>query len=334
MPIRWLPLPRKTKPSIGRSTILETARGQVAKMLGNQRDADVGGQECVRILTARMQRQAMVDQIQSVLSGCERWRMAILPVDGAMATPETDDDEEKAEQARSITATREELYNTVSGGAELDANYLLLVALSSVVAGIGLVNDSVAIVIGAMVIAPLLGPNLALALAAALGDRALMVKAAVTGVIGICLAILLSTAFSFLAPVTLESHELMLRTEVGYGAMALALASGAAAALSLTTGLSTTLVGVMVTVALLPPAVTAGLMLGDGRFDVAIGALSLLAVNIISVLLMAQLVFLVKGIRPHRWLQRKEARQSSTMMLAISGGLLALAAVIIAIRYG
>ncbi len=291
------------------------------------------GQQAVRILTAQMQRQILVDRLHSVLAGCERWRLTILPVDAALPAFEPDDEQVKAERAESITATREELYSAVAGGADLTAVYLVLVALSTLVAGIGMVTDNIAIVIGAMVIAPLLGPNLALALATALGDRALMAKAITTGAAGVGLALGLSAAFSFLAPVALESRELMLRTQVGYDALALALASGAAAALSLTTGLSTTLVGVMVAVALLPPAVAAGLMLGAARFDLALGALTLLAVNVISVLLAAQLVFLVKGIRPHQWLERKAAQQSTTLMIAITVGLLVAAALIIAIEY-
>ena len=64
--------------------------------------------------------------------------------------------------------------------------------------------------------------------------------------------------------------------------MTLALASGAAA-LSLTTGLSSVLVSVMVAVALLPPAVTLGLMLGYGDFNLALGAGLLLAINLVCV---------------------------------------------------
>ena len=58
-----------------------------------------------------------------------------------------------------------------------DSNFLLLVFLSTVVASVGLEQDSVAILIGAMVIAPLLGPNVAFAFGAAIGDRTLMLSA-------------------------------------------------------------------------------------------------------------------------------------------------------------
>jgi len=97
---------------------------------------------------------------------------------------------------------------------------------------------------------------------------------------------------------TLDSVELLARTSVGLDGVLLALASGLAAALSLTTGLSSVLVGVMVAVALLPPTATAGIMLGAGNFELATGALLLLAVNVVCVNIAAKLVFLFRGVRP------------------------------------
>ena len=96
----------------------------------------------------------------------------------------------------------------------------------------------------------------------------------------------------------MTSPELAGRTNVGLDSVALALASGAAAALSLTTGLSSVMVGVMVAVALLPPAVTLGLMLGHGEGSLAAGAGLLLAINVVCINLASKVVFFIKGIRP------------------------------------
>ncbi len=105
-------------------------------------------------------------------------------------------------------------------------------------AAIGLIENNVAVLIGAMVIAPLLAPNLALSLGTALGDMPLMRKSVQTLLAGILLAVSLSAGLGLLWPTDLASHELMSRTEAGLDSVALALASGAAAALSLTTGAS------------------------------------------------------------------------------------------------
>ena len=160
---------------------------------------------------------------------------------------------------------------------------VMLVLLSTIVAAVGLLADNVAVVIGAMVIAPLLGPNLAQALGVALGDRRLAWRALRTNLAGIVLAVALSAAVGALLRGEITSDELLQRTVVGLDSVTLALASGAAAVLSISTGLPSVLVGVMVAVALLPPAATMGIMLGHGLFDLAAGAALLLAVNVVCV---------------------------------------------------
>ena len=200
------------------------------------------------------------------------------------------------------------------------------------VAAVGLMENNVAVLIGAMVIAPLLGPNMALALGSSLGDVPLMKKALVTGVTGVLLAGLLGVAMGMVWNVDPGVPEIHSRTEVGLDSVALALASGAAAALSLTTGLSTTLVGVMVAVALLPPTVTAGMLLGSGQQAAAGAAGLLLAVNIVCVILSSKLVFLTRGIRPRTWLERRKAQQSRWLAGLFWVILLGLLVVLILVR--
>lgn len=122
------------------------------------------GRCSVRLLVTTESRQAVLDALQTVLSTSENARIVILPVEASLPRPE----EEDAETSRSRTAglSREELYNSVEKSAQLDGRFLLLVFLSTIVVTIGLLEDNVAVVIGAMVIAPFLGPNIALALAA------------------------------------------------------------------------------------------------------------------------------------------------------------------------
>lgn len=197
-----------------------------------------------------------------------------------------------------------------------------------------MLEDNVAVVIGAMVIAPLLGPNMALALGAALGDMPLMWKAMKTTLAGVSLALFLSAILGIIYPLDLHSHELMARTDVGLDSVVLALASGAAAVVSLTTGLASVLVGVMVAVALLPPTATLGLMIGAGQPKLAMGAALLLAVNIVSVNLAAKVVFWVRGIKPRSWLEKQKANQSMMTYLIIWVLSLAILLVVIFFRKG
>jgi len=262
---------------------------------------------CVyRMLVMPEKVQQVIDALQSILDKTENSRIVIQPVEATLPRPpETEPDE-----ARSKTRSREELYTRIEAGSNLDKNYVLMVMLSTIVAAIGLLEDNVAVVIGAMVIAPLLGPNMSLAFAAALGETNLAIRSLRTNLAGIGIALLLAIGIGLIWPLNFNSHELLIRTDVGLDGIVLALASGMAAVLSLTVGVATSLVGVMVAVALLPPAATLGLMLGAGNYQMALGALLLLSVNVVCVNLAANITFFISGVRPRTWWQKQKARQS------------------------
>lgn len=267
-----------------------------------------GERQSFRMLVNDEKRQAMLDALQNLLGASENTRILVLPVEASLPRPKQD---EKSKNKKSINATREELYSQVAKNVLLDTNFIILVILSTVVAAIGLLENNVAVIVGAMVIAPLLGPNIALAFAATLGDRELMKEAFQTGLTGLVLALVLSMIIGWVWPVVVLNTELMSRTYVGFDDVALALASGAAAVLSLTSGVSSALVGVMVAVALLPPTATLGMLVVSGYPEHAAGAALLLAVNVVSVNLAANLVFLFKGVRPRTWLEKRTAKQSA-----------------------
>ncbi len=292
--------------------------------------ADGEGRQLIRLLVSDEDRQSVLDALQGLLG--ESSKILVLPLEAVLPRKEPEPSDQEAKET--ITTTREEMYNNIVKNAHLDSTYLLLVFLSTVVVAIGLSEDNVAVVIGAMVIAPLLGPNMALALGAALGDMALMWKATKTIISGIVLALSLSIVLGFLYPLNLGSHELMARTDVGLDSVVLALASGAAAVVSLTTGLASVLVGVMVAVALLPPTATLGLMIGANQPKLAVGAALLLAVNIVSVNLAAKIVFWVRGVKPRSWLEKQKANQSMVTYMVIWAISLFVLLVMIFIRKG
>ncbi len=280
------------------------------------------GKVQMRLLVRDDRVQQVLDALQNLLGAQPTANIVVMSVEACLPNP---GDTENSSR-RSVSEARELLYVDVAKGARLDTNYYLLVVLSTLVAAIGLIENNVAVVIGAMVIAPLLGPNLALSFGSAIGDLTLMGKAARTLTVGISLAFILSLLAGMVWPDPLDSHELMSRTDASLDSVSLALASGAAAALSITTGLSGVLVGVMVAVALLPPTVTIGLMLGSGQSDLAMGALLLLAVNIASVNLACNLVFYAKGISPRNYLDKEKARR---IMLGYGFGWLCVLCILI-----
>ena len=265
-------------------------------------------QVSIKILVDTGKSQKILDLLQKLMEGKSNFRVLAYPLEIALPY-------EKNKSSNSAsTVSREALLSQLKAQGNLDSHYMMLVFLSTIVAAIGLIENNVAVIIGAMVIAPLLGPNLALSLSTTLGQVNGILNALRTLVVGISFALGLSIILSLFYPDLVLTPELLSRTTVGIDGLALALASGAAAALSITTGVSSVLVGVMVAVALLPPTVTLGICLGIGSFPEAKGAALLLIANIASVNLTAQLTMRFKGIKP-----REEDHQRTALMIFIVG---------------
>ncbi|MBI1417479.1 MAG: TIGR00341 family protein [Limimaricola sp.] len=300
----------------GPREIVETARDRIDpdKVLSMQTMTGGRGIRSLQIVVDKANRQEVVDALQVGLGKKKDWSLTILQSEVVLPA------REEASSARDLIAetgqTREELLAEVTRAARLDQNYLAMVVLSTIVAAIGLLSDNIAVVIGAMVIAPLLGPILAFALAVALGDLGLMRRAFLVNGAGVGLTLILCVLIGLGLGTLPTSHEVMARTAVGLDGVALALASGAAAALSLLAGSSGVLVGVMVAVALLPPAAAMGLTLGAGQWNAAVGASLLLAVNVVSVTLAAQAVFVLRKITPRTWYRQQAARRAVRINLA------------------
>jgi uncharacterized hydrophobic protein (TIGR00341 family) len=320
---------------------------QVEEIWFTQKNED--GRIIARLLVSPEKRQKVLDALQTIFHNADNYRVLIIPLDTALPKPveaETPADEtlskaqceenealEKERKNAALMNTREEILAQVEKDAQYNNNFILLVILSTIVAAIGLLENNLAVIVGAMVIAPLLGPNIAFSLGASLGEKKLVINALKTIFIGITIAIVFSIGIGLLWPGNFDSVELISRTDVAYSGTAIALASGAAAALSLVSGTSSVLVGVMVAVALMPPAVTIGLMLSIGEFNLAFGAALLLAVNIVCINLSSKLVFLFRGIKPRTWLEAHKANQSRLLYIMIWTLLLTLLIIMIYLRH-
>lgn len=240
---------------------------------------------------------------------------------------------EKQEEApclrKSGRVSREELLTDLAAGLRVTPLYLVMVMLSAVVAAVGLIRDDVAVIIGAMVIAPLLTPNVALAMATTLGDLSMIRRTLLTNVSGIAAAFGLAVAIGAVYQVDPRLDQIERRTVAGLGDIVLALAAGAAGAVSMTTGVPAALVGVMVAVAMLPPLVACGLLLGQGQISLAIGAATLTAINIICVNLAGVVAFFVQGIRPRMFGKSESARRSTWIAITLWTALLAVLTLVV-----
>jgi uncharacterized hydrophobic protein (TIGR00341 family) len=297
------------------------------------------GRAGVRVLVASEATEGLLDRLADRFGGRDDFRVIILDVEATLPRHEEEDEGEEETSSAEPQAeedaggppmriSREELYQDVSDASSLSAVYLVTVALSTIVAGAGLLRGDVAVIIGAMVIAPLLGPNVALSLAATLGDTKLGTHAGKTLGAGIATAFAFSVLIGFFGTVDPQVPELYAKSQVGFSDVAIALAAGAAGSLAFTTGLPAAIVGVMVAVALLPPLVATGLFVSSGSLDLAVGAAVLVMTNVACLNLAAIATFLAQKVEPRTWWEAEKAKRATRIAL---GTWLALAAVLVGV---
>lgn len=281
----------------------------------------------VQLAVAREETEAVMDALEQRFGGDDGFRAVLLPVEAMIPRFDRDEDEEETtgepSRDRRERISREELYADVTDGLRPSPVFVSMVVLSTIVAAVGLLRDDITVLIGAMVIAPLLRPNVALTLAATLGDIPLAWRSIRVSAVGVGVALILSLGVGFALEVDPAVPAIALRTSIGVGDLALALAAGAAGALAFTRGLPGPVIGVMVAVALLPPLVVFGVLLGDGLPRPALGALQLAVGNLICLNLAAIATFLVQGVRPRTWWETERAKRATRLALAVWTGLLA-----------
>lgn len=292
------------------------------------------GSSLHRVVVDADEVEGILDGLQAKLSGDEDFHVLVLPLAAVLPAPAPKakdelDPEVVAQKQRRIA--REELAATLRSGVEGGPVFRTTVILSAVVATIGLVQDSPAVVIGAMVIAPLLGPNMALAFATTMGDRALLKDSIIRNIEGVLLATVSVLGLSLVYEADPQIGELAARAKLTPSDLLLALASGAAGALAFTSGVSATLVGVMVAVALLPPLATAALFLTSGEFGLAGRAALLVWANVVCVNLSAVCIFLWRGVRARTWWEHRASVRLSHASLIFWG--LSLAGTLIVAWY-
>jgi uncharacterized hydrophobic protein (TIGR00341 family) len=283
--------------------------------------------------------EPVLDFIEDRYGFHEGFRVIVTPVEAVVPRlevaekPEINEEVQQSEsEAKRIY--REELYEDVNSVSSGGRTFILMVVLSAFVAAIGLLRANVAIIIGAMVIAPLLGPNMGIALAATLGDSALAKRSLKTILTGVVVAMIIAVALGWFAEVDITNPEIASRLQVSYADFILALASGAAGALSFTSGVPGSLIGVMVAVALLPPLMVFGLLVGDGQLQTSLNALLLLATNVVCVNIAGVAMFLYQGVRPNRWWEAEKAKQQTRIAIAIWMAMLVVLTLLIHVEFG
>ena len=180
-------------------------------------------------------------------------------------------------------------------------NFFVLLLLATVIATFGVLSDSTATVIGAMIVAPLMGPIMATAAAIVMGSAQRALRGLALVAAGVASTILLSWLLALVMPdvaISLDyNSQITSRIAPGLIALVTALASGAAGAyIIMREEIADSMGGVAIAISLAPPLCVVGIGLSQGRWDAASGAMLLFLTNFLAILLAGGLVFLVSGL--------------------------------------
>jgi len=191
---------------------------------------------------------------------------------------------------------KQEIYQCISTGSEPKLSFYILVILSTIIATYGLIANSTAVVIGAMIVAPLMTPIVGIALSLVSGDSHLFKFAMVAEIVGVLCSIGLGF---FAGKITFGvelSTEILARTQPLPYDILVALAAGLAGAYSLVNPrINAALAGVAIAVSLVPPLATIGICLSLGRYDLALGAFLLFFANFLAIQLASVFIFITTG---------------------------------------
>lgn len=201
--------------------------------------------------------------------------------------------------AHAATDEFKDLYQLLRDNATTSSVFLTLMALSTLLASVGLFASSAPVIIGAMILAPLMGPIISLSMALARQDPSLLTASATTLGIGVLVSLGFSSVASFIIPMEIVTPEIAARLSPSLLDLGVAVISGIAGAYAhARVDAAKSLAGVAIAVALVPPLAVTGIGIGWLDSHVAWGALLLFLTNLAGIVFAAALTFLALGFAP------------------------------------
>ncbi|GAA0470925.1 TIGR00341 family protein [Alkalibacillus silvisoli] len=291
------------------------------------KEYEINNRVLMRMIVAEDEVEEVLDYLEAISSMSEGFETILFPVHTYFSREtieEREKDEKKEEKdqkdkGKLLRASRQELTHMIEKKSKLTMNYTLLIIFSAIVAAGGFVNDSEAVVIGAMAIAPLIGPAISVSFAAVLGDLRRLWQALATLLMGFVIIIGIASSFGYFFEEGTQTTQYTSRTAVSIADIFIALASGAAGALALLNRVSSGMVGVMVAVALLPPTVTFGISIGQALWVDTYWSFLLITTNVTCIFLSGIIIFFVSGIRPVKWMEEVTINVSRILSFIIVG---------------
>ncbi|MEM7008143.1 MAG: TIGR00341 family protein [Thermodesulfobacteriota bacterium] len=214
---------------------------------------------------------------------------------------------------------RQLVVKDITSGSEPGIRFYLLLSTSALIAAFGLIANSTAVIIGAMLVSPLMTPIIGSSLGLVIGDGRLFANSLRSVVVGTVLAIFFSALLGFL-PLALEATpEMLSRVRPTLLDLFVAVLAGFAGSYAMIDEkVSPALPGVAIATAIVPPLSNTGICLSLGYYGGAFGSFMLFFANFLSILLVASATFIAAGMSPAASL-RKDKNFVRSFVLALMG---------------
>ncbi len=278
------------------------------------------------LLTFRIPDDAALDTMEKLKSrgvGVEYGFIDILDLKASL--PRESEEVREGIMQRDASLAVEEIYENVKSQSSLSFDFLAFTIFAAAMAGFGLIMNNVTIIVASMLLSPLMGPMLAVALGYVVQDRNLFVKGTVNEFISLGLSLAVGVVLAIIIAGASPNFMTLVENDVSAGIyteitrrggvpdffpfsswdIGVAVFSGAAVAISVTRGDMSSLVGVAISAALMPPAVNASLMVVLGALtgssvgvSIGVNSFLLLGMNIILIDIFAIVMFRIKRLTP------------------------------------
>ena len=210
-----------------------------------------------------------------------------------------------------------EVFRRMRLAARPNVNYFVLITLSAVIASLGLLLNSPAVVIGAMLVAPLMSPIVAAAVGISFGDTHTLRESLTATLQGMLVTVFIAILVTLIVPGAEATAEVLARAQPTLIDLIVAVASGMAGAYAIARKeVGEALPGVAIAAALVPPLTSVGIGIALADASIAGGALLLFITNLIAIIFAASLVFLLLGMRPPR-VEERELRLRQGLVISV-----------------
>ncbi|NTV48698.1 MAG: DUF389 domain-containing protein [Geobacteraceae bacterium] len=201
--------------------------------------------------------------------------------------------------SKSSDVQHHDIIKELYGRTEMTGSYVAALIFSNLIALLGLLSNSVAVVIGAMLISPLMGPIFSLGLSFAMGHLILARKAAKIISISVLITVVVAAFFTFLSPLKEATTEILARTHPNIYDLLVAIFAGAIGAIALCTRKNYlfTTTGIAIATAVIPPLSVVGYGVGTMQISMAMGGFLLFFTNLVAIVISSNIVFMLLRFR-------------------------------------